>query len=91
MDVFAVTGGLVMKTWKLALAILTGVGLPIAVVVAIPLVGHGSEPQSEPQVLDRGIAKEFSALMRRKLDNSQKVLEGIALSDFDEIARHAQD
>jgi len=91
MEVFAVTGGLVMKTWKLALAMFTVIGLPVAVIVALPLVGHGDEPQNEPQVLDRAIAKELSALMRRKLDNSQKVLEGIALSDFDEIARHAQE
>jgi hypothetical protein len=76
-----------MKTRKLALAMLTVVGLPIAVIVAIPLVGHGDEPQA----LDRAIAKELGVLMRRKLDSSQRVLEGIALSDFDEITKHARE
>jgi hypothetical protein len=81
-----------VKRWKLVLAMLTIVGLPIAVVIGMPvLVGHGAEPQEDPQVLDRGIAKELNELMRRKLENSQKVLEGIVLSDFDKIARHANE
>jgi hypothetical protein len=29
--------------------------------------------------------------MRRKLASSQKVLEGVALNDFDKIARHAEE
>jgi hypothetical protein len=42
--------------------------------------GHGDEPGTK-----------VSALMKRKLDQSQKVLAGIALNDFEEIAKHAQD
>ncbi len=70
-----------MKSWNLVLATLV-VGIPV-------LVGHGGELQQEPQKLDRVITKELRELMRRKLDNSQKVLEGIAISDFDMIAEHA--
>jgi hypothetical protein len=41
------------------------------------LVGHAEQPKG---------AKE---LMQKKLANSQKVLEGIALNDFDKIGTHA--
>jgi hypothetical protein len=44
------------------------------------LKGHGAEPPTKVQ-----------ALMKRKLDESQKLLAGIALNDFDEIAKHAQE
>ena len=33
---------------------------------------------------------KVSDFMRLKLQHSQKVLEGIALEDFDEIAEHSQ-
>jgi len=80
-----------MKSWNLVLVMLAVIVTLIALVIGMPgLVAHGDEPQQEPQRLDRGIAKELSDLMRRKLDNSQKVLEGIALSDFDMIAKHAE-
>ena len=32
-----------------------------------------------------------SALMRRKLEQSQKVLEGVAMNDFKKIERHAEE
>lgn len=35
--------------------------------------------------------KAIKALMTRKLENSQKVLEGLATNDFDKIAKHAED
>ncbi len=52
-----------------------------AVLVAglLGMKGHGDEPT------------KVSALMKRKLDQSQKVLAGLALNDFDEIAKHAQE
>jgi hypothetical protein len=51
-----------------------------ALALAVPLLsGHGDEP------------KKVSGLMRRKLENSQKVLEGLALNDFKAIARHAEE
>lgn len=81
-----------MKNSSLALAILTAVATPIIVVVGMPIFGaHGDEPQSAPQRLDRVITKELSELMRRKLTNSQNVLEGIALGDFEMIAKHADE
>lgn len=80
-----------MKSWKFVLAMFTVVvALPIAVIFGMPVLScHGDEPQGVPQKLDRVITKELSELMRRKLDSSQKVLEGIAISDFDIIAKHA--
>jgi hypothetical protein len=35
--------------------------------------------------------KDTDELMRRKLQHSQKVLEGVALADFDKIAKHAEE
>lgn len=35
--------------------------------------------------------KAADELMKQKLEHSQKVLEGIALSDFDKIAKHADE
>jgi hypothetical protein len=35
--------------------------------------------------------KRVSELMRKKLENSQKVLEGIAIIDFKAINKHAED
>jgi hypothetical protein len=50
----------------------------LALAVILPgLVGHAEQPKG---------AKE---LMQKKLTNSQKVLEGIALNDFDKIGTHA--
>ena len=41
--------------------------------------------------LSDAITKELSELMKRKLEHSQKVLEGIALNNFDKIAEHADE
>jgi hypothetical protein len=49
----------------------------VAVWVVVP--SHGDE------------SKEVQALMKRKLEQSQQVLAGIALNDFDKIARHAEE
>jgi hypothetical protein len=54
----------------------------LAGLAALPLLqGHGDEPKKD----------RVSDLMRRKLENSQKVLEGLALNDFDKIAQHAEE
>jgi hypothetical protein len=45
------------------------------------VVGHGGEP---PQA-------KTAELMRKKLQQLQKVLEGIALNDFDKIIQHADE
>lgn len=81
-----------MKRWHLVLVVLAVLGVPVAWVIARPEMGdHDAAPQQEPPRLNRGIAKELGDLMRRKLDNAQKILEGIALSDFDQIAKHADE
>lgn len=52
----------------------------LAAVFALPAVqGHGAEKKKAP------------GLMQQKLHESQKVMEGIALGDFDMIAKHAQE
>jgi hypothetical protein len=43
------------------------------------LHGHGDEPQ------------KVSDLMKKKLTNAQKVLEGVVTGDFDKIAKHADE
>jgi cytochrome c556 len=43
------------------------------------LTGHGDEP------------KKDESIMQKKLKNSQLVLEGIAVNDFDKIAKHADE
>jgi hypothetical protein len=45
------------------------------------LAGHGGEPPKT----------KAAELMRKKLEQSQKVLEGIALNDFDKIVQHADE
>lgn len=51
-----------------------------ALLLTLPAVsGHGGE------------ADKISDLMKKKLDYSQKVLEGIAINDFDKISRNAEE
>jgi hypothetical protein len=61
----------------------------LALVASFPLAsGHGEAPgkkkvpKADPKV---------SELMRQKLEHSQKILEGIALEDFDLIGKHADE
>jgi hypothetical protein len=49
----------------------------LASLSAVP--GHGDEPT------------KVQALMKRKLAQAQKVLEGVAVNDFDLIAKHADE
>jgi hypothetical protein len=58
--------------------------LLILAFVVSPLVGDGQLPKNQG-----GDSKKVSELMRKKLQHAQKVLEGIALNDFDEILNHA--
>jgi hypothetical protein len=54
------------------------------------LSGHAQEPRQEPKK-PNDPSQELDKLMKRKLENSQKVLEGLALNNFDEISKHAQE
>jgi hypothetical protein len=47
--------------------------------------------QVEPPKGENASEKELADLMKRKLQNAQKVLEGIALDDFDKISKHAEE
>lgn len=55
---------------------------------AVPGRGGDADPPKKPA--DRGQEK-VSDLMHKKLQNSQKVLEGLALNDFKLIGRHAEE
>jgi hypothetical protein len=64
-----------MRRIKLLLALL-------ALALVLPsLSGHGQDPDE----------KKVSALMRKKLEHSQKILEGITTNDPRLIARHADE
>ena len=55
----------------------------LALLAGLPtLSGHGGEPRKDDKLHD---------LMQRKLAASQKVLEGIALNDFDKIGKQADE
>ena len=49
--------------------------------------GYGEEPKTAAD----DPPKKVSDLMRKKLQNSQKVLEGIAVNDFKMISKHADE
>jgi hypothetical protein len=68
--------------WKityLMAALLLTVGFP-------SFSGYGEEQKTADEP-----PKKVRDLMRKKLENSQKVLEGIAVNDFKMIAKHADD
>ena len=76
--------------------VVTVIGLGVG--LSLPS-GSGRESQGST-VAERSVAaadrpgkedKEVSELMRQKLEHSQKVLEGIALSNYDTIAQHAEE
>ena len=53
----------------------------LVMAVGVPMApGHGQESD-----------KAFKALMMRKLTNSEKILEGLTLNDFDKVSKHAED
>ena len=55
----------------------------LALLLGIPtLSGHGGEPKKDSKLHD---------LMQKKLTASQKVLEGIALNDFKQIGKQADE
>lgn len=56
--------------------------IAVAAAVAVGSSGRGQEKQQPAKLRD---------FMRRKLDHSQKALEGIVVQDFDMIAKSAQE
>jgi hypothetical protein len=55
------------------------------------LSGRGQEPKRGPKKRNDAASKEFSELMKRKLENAQKVLEGVAMGDFNKVRTHADE
>jgi hypothetical protein len=55
---------------------------------AATLSGHGQGPKKDEPKPDEKKVKE---LMRKKLEYSQKVLEGLALNDLDKVAKNAEE
>jgi hypothetical protein len=60
----------------------TIVAVLLALLALPTLSGHGREPRKD---------EKLNELMQRKLAASQKVLEGIALNDFDRIGKQADE
>ena len=68
--------------------------------MALPLLSDSGRGAKDRAVREGSVAaaerpgkedKEVDDLMRQKLEHAQKVLEGIALSNFDTIAQHAEE
>jgi hypothetical protein len=55
------------------------------------LSGHDNPRKDEPMSRDRLEDKKVAELMQSKLKHSQKVLEGLAVGNFETIASHAED
>ncbi len=60
----------------------------LALAVALACAPGGESKPLPPRKPAKGDVEE---LMRRKVTQAQKVLEGIALADHDKIARHAEE
>jgi len=59
----------------------------IALLACVPLI-DGAQPPAAKSTPTKE-KSEVAKLMRRKLENAQKLLEGIALNEFDKIEKHA--
>jgi hypothetical protein len=55
------------------------------------LSGHNKPRRAEPPSRDRLEDKKVAELMQGKLKHSQKVLEGVVVGNFEEIATNAED
>jgi hypothetical protein len=73
--------------------ILFGFSLVVALVTASTAEGDGAPKEKGAQPKKKAAPKKDSVeeLMRRKLTNAQKALEGIATNDYDKIAKHAEE
>jgi hypothetical protein len=74
-----------MKRVKVLLALAALLGS------AALLSGHNDPARSRPPSRDRLEDKKVAELMQSKLRHSQKVLEGVAVGNFEEIATNAED
>jgi len=67
----------------------TWVFLGVLLLTGLPMVGGQGQPPKHKETPKK--KKEVTELMKKKLLNSQKVLEGIALGDFKLISKHAEE
>jgi hypothetical protein len=74
-----------MSTSKLFLS------LAVALCSVTLLSGHGDKPRPDAPKDSRKEDPKLAELMQGKLKHSQKVLEGLALADYDEIAKNAEE
>src|SRR5438552_350166 len=51
----------------------------------------GQEPKAAPAQPKAKAPSQLDKLMRKKLQHSQKVLEGVALNDLEMVAEHARE
>jgi len=56
---------------------------------AATLSGHAQEPKKTPR--EKLDPKKVQALMHRKLEDSQKVLEALVLNDLDKVVKHGEE
>lgn len=63
-----------------------------ATLAAVQFVPHDSVGQDRPRrrPSDNGVAAPIDALMHRKLENAQAILEGLALEDLESVAKNAR-
>lgn len=63
----------------------------LAVIIAIPcLMGQAQEPKPKKPLMDEN-EPNISKFMRAKLQHSQKLIESLAVEDFDAMAKSAQE
>jgi hypothetical protein len=68
---------------------MTGALMIVALTLGVAtLVGHGEEPKKDDPKANEKKVKE---LMHKKLEASQKVLEGLATNDLDKVAKNAEE
>ena len=71
-----------MQNWT---CVVTAVALALCVAVS----GHGDEPKKADD--PKGEDKKVKELMHRKLEASQKVLEGLVMNDLDKVIKNAEE
>jgi hypothetical protein len=61
----------------------------VALVASVSVLSGNDEPRKEAPKNEKKGGGKVAELMQKKLKHSQKVLEGVAVGDFDEIANNA--
>jgi hypothetical protein len=75
----------------LTFVVLFGLVLTFVALAACAAAAAGQEQQPTKVERQKADPKKVKELMRRKLENAQKILEAITMNDLDKIALHADD